>query len=336
MRFVFLIGDLESPESNWWKLLSVIDYFRLPALRRQLFLKFMRMEEVFGGTLNLMRHCAVARNCGADAVLATARGLNTYGDRAVANLPFIRWQDRQPDDVCIVPDVFTALINRVTGPVIAYIQSPYFIYPDFDYRDERITIWTDSPFMKAKCEAVYPEKEIHIVPNIIDNQQFPFIPQSQREAGLIFAFPRKGPEYISETERLYRAAGGKFWKIERVSGLTIHELALAFRRPQVFLASAEVEGCALPPQESMAAGIVVVGKTAKGANFCMEHRKTAMIAETPEAAVRCLLELEQLELRDRLAQNAYLAIKHYFPDEAPSVFWRKVMQQYADRPLQLV
>jgi glycosyltransferase involved in cell wall biosynthesis len=335
MRFIFLIGDLESPGSAWWRLQKVIDAWRLYSLKRRLLLRFMRMEEVFGGTLNLMRHCAVARNCGADAVLATARGRNTYGDRAAANLPFIRWQDRRDDDICIVPDLFTALIDQVTGPVIAYIQSPNFINADFDYRNERVMIWTDSPFMQEKCEAVYSGKEIHIVPNIIDDRQFPFIPQSEREPGLIFAFPRKGPEYIDETERLYREAGGSYWKIERISGLTIHELAQAFRRPQVFLASAEVEGCALPPQESMASGIVVVGKTAKGANFCMEDRETAMIAETPADAVRCLIELENPELRDLLTQNAHRAIKHYFPSQEPTAFWRRTIQRYSDR-LQLV
>jgi tetratricopeptide (TPR) repeat protein len=41
----------------------------------------------------------------------------------------------------------------------------------------------------------------------------------------------------------------------------------------------------------MASGIVVVGRTAKGANFSMKHGETAMIAETPAAAADALFEL---------------------------------------------
>jgi glycosyltransferase involved in cell wall biosynthesis len=171
---------------------------------------------------------------------------------------------------------------------------------------------------------------IEIAPNIVDDRMFPFIPQSQRELGLLFGFPRKGGEaFIQATEDYYRALGGTFWRFERVDGLSIHDLAKEFRRPQVFLASVDAEGCALPPQESMAAGIVVVGKTAKGANFCMEHKKTAMAAETPEEAARCLIELENAALRDRLSHNAYNYIQRYFPTGEPQQFWQMMKQRYS-------
>ncbi|WNZ21448.1 glycosyltransferase [Leptolyngbya sp. NK1-12] len=327
MRFIFLVPDLDTRES-WWKLQRIVWDLRLRSLDRFLWHRFMKTDQVFGGTLNIMRHCQVARNCGADAFLATMSGEDSYGEKGIAGLPFMRWQDRRHDDVCIVPDLSTGLISEVHGPVIAYLQSPIFVKNNFDFRDERVSLWTDSPFMLEICQRTYPGKEIRIVPNIIDNNKFPFIPQSEREPGLIFAFPRKGPDYIDQTEQIYRDMGGRYWKFERIHGLSIHELAMAFRRPQAFLASAEVEGCALPPQESMAAGVVVVGKNAKGANFCMEHRETAMTANTPEAAARCLFEIENPELRDLLTQNAYQAIKRYFPTEEPADFWRETTRNY--------
>ncbi|MGI0487300.1 glycosyltransferase family 1 protein [Pantanalinema rosaneae CENA516] len=327
MRFIFLIPELDT--SRFRKVVA-----RLTQKARLQFFKdlerkrFMRTDFAFGGTLNLMRHCKIARDCGADAYMATIRGIDTYGKAGIPGIPFMRWADRQPDDVCIVPDFVSDLIDEVEGRAIAYLQVPTFTLNNFDYQADRVALWTDSPFMQEICERTYPGKAIEIVPNIVDNQLFPFVPQSQREPGLVFAFPRKGPEYIAQTQAAYQRLGGNYWRFELIDGLTIRELAHEFRRPQVFLASADVEGCALPPQESMASGVVVVGKTARGANFCMEHRQTAMVAETPEAAAQCLLELEQAELRDRISRQAYQAIRYFFPSEEPTRFWQRCIQQY--------
>jgi glycosyltransferase involved in cell wall biosynthesis len=329
MRLVFLVADYEPRNSGWWNIHKTSDLLRLRGMHGWLRRKFFRVDQVFGGTLNTMRQCAVARACGADAVLATMSGEDTYGEKGVTGLPYIRWQDRRHDDICIVPDIMTDIIDEVSGPVVAYLQSPIFVKTDFNYRDPRVLLWTDSPFMLEVCRRIYgSEKPIEIVPNIIDNSVFNLIPQSERESGLIFAFPRKEPQYIADTQRHYAEMGGSYWHFELIDGISIHELAQQFRRPQAFLASAVVEGCALPPQESMASGIVVVGRDANGANFCMEHRQTAMIAETPEAAARCLIELENAELRVELAQNAYQSIKQYFPHESPTEFWQQTLQAF--------
>jgi hypothetical protein len=328
MRFVFLIPDLDTTE-NWRFWATWAYHIQNRLLNDFLRLRYMRTDQLFGGTLNLMRHCAVARQCGLDAVLATMRGKDTYGDFAIPGLPFIRWRDRRPDDVCIIPDYVSALTDKVKGSVIVYQQSPLQIFNDFDHRPDRVTLWTDSPYMHELCEAAYPGKNIEIVPNIVDSQMFPFIPQAQREEGLLVAFPRKGgEEFIQATERAYQALGGRFWRFQRLDGLSIHDLAKEFRRPQVFLASVEAEGCALPPQESMAAGIVVVGRSAKGANFCMEHQETAMIAETPEDAAFCLIALEKTALRERLAENAYAYIQRYFPTGEPQQFWQAIAHRF--------
>ena len=288
----------------------------------------LRTDVAWGGTLNNMRHAAVARSLGAEAVLASPTGKDTYGRFSVVDLPYIRWADRRPDDVVLVPDFVSELVDEVEGPVIAYMQVPIHLRADFDYRSDRVRIWTDSPFMLAKCQEVFAGKTIPIVPNIVDDRTFEFIPQAQREPGLVFAFPRKGADYIERTRALYRERGGRFWKFELIDGLPLKELARQMRRPQVFLASAEVEGCALPPQESMAAGIVVVGKSARGANFSMEHGKTAMVAETPEEAASALLELEDAEMRDRISRAAHDFISRYFPAGEPTNFWREQLRSF--------
>ncbi len=207
MRFLFLIPDLGRGKF-WRSFQKLIDISRLRPLQDFERLRIMRADQVYGGTLNMMRHCQVARNCGADAYLATISGRDTYGELGIYDLPFTKWADREENDVCIVPDLVTELIDEVRGPVVAYLQVPIFTHANFDYKDQRVALWTDSPFMLEICRKTYPGKDAEIVPNVVDDRMFPFIPQSEREPGLIFAFPRKGPDYITKTKEYYRQKGG--------------------------------------------------------------------------------------------------------------------------------
>jgi hypothetical protein len=324
VRFLFLIPDLD--KSRRFRLRLRLKASRLRRLLPLLGKAGLRTHQVWGGTLNIMRHCSVARAQGADAVLATESGQDTYGPVwGVERLPFVAWKDRRPDDVCIVPDIYTSLIGDIRGYAVAYEQSPLFVQHDFDYKNERVILWTDSPHMLEICKQAYPGKDIPIVPNIVDSGIWPFIPQSQRRTGELVAFPRKGPEFISACEAAYKAAGGKHWTFNLVDGLTLAQLAERFRTPQIFLASADVEGCALPPQEAMAAGIVVVGRNARGANFYMIDGQTAVVADTPEKVAKALLDLEQPEPRERLAKGGHDYIQRYFKEQEPSRFWREMM-----------
>lgn len=292
----------------------------------------MTVDQVYGGILNLFRHCRSARLAGLDAVLATPDGQDSYGETwGIGALPIVAWADRRPGDLAVLTDIFSSLIPDTEGPVIAYMQHPNLIRHDFPHSDPRIQVWTDSPFMKARCEAAYPRKTVRIVPNVVDPEAFPFIPQQDRTPGLVFAFPRKGADFIDATERAYRGLGGRYFRFERIDGLPFHALAEAFRRPQVFLASADDEGCALPPQESMAAGIVVVGKDARGANFCMRDQETALVAQTPEGAAEALRKAESAELRTRLSRAGHDFIRRYFPDGEPMALWQGVKESLSDR-----
>lgn len=330
MRFVFLLPELQT-DKRLARLERRVFNDRTDPLFRRLFgtdvYRMMTELEVPGGVLNIMRHCGIALHAGAEATLATRTGRNTYGSHAPRDLPYIPWSARKPDDVVILPDYFSRVFREVQGRAVVYEQMPAFVRNDFDYMNPRVSIWTDSPFMVDICERKLPGKAAEIVPNVIDGQKFPFVPQSERQP-IVFAFPRKNPEFIDETERLYKADGGTHFRFERISGLSIHELAQAFRRPQVFLASAEMEGCALPPQESMASGLVVVGRTAKGANYAMEHEKTALVAETPAEAARCLKQAESFALRDAISRAAHTYISRFFADQEPLRFWQNNLQRF--------
>jgi hypothetical protein len=59
----------------------------------------------------------------------------------------------------------------------------------------------------------------------------------------------------------------------------------------------------------------------------MEHRRTAMVAETPEAAAESLRELEDATLRDELSRNGHAFISRYFPDGEPMTHWRATLAE---------
>lgn len=324
VRLVFLIPALRRDRfSRTWS------YFAAHAsagrVRRWALSRQWSVSQVWGGTLNILRHAAVAEAVGAgvEVVVATTDGRDSYGDvfGDGRRFRFIRWKDRRDTDVCIVPDFVSRLADEVRGRVVVYQQSPLHLKVNFDYRRPGVSVWTDSPFMLALCRKAFPGLDIPIVPNVVDDRLFPYVPQSQRKQGLLFAFPRKNPEFIEETWGRYLKDGGAYWRLEAVTGLSIAALALRFREPQAFLASAANEGCALPPQEAMAAGIAVLGRTANGANFCMQDELTSLNAETPEEAAACLRRLEDPVLRERLTLAAHDFISRYFPDAEPRRYW---------------
>lgn len=322
MRLVFLIPSLRRDHlSRTWAYFAA--RVRSGRIRRWALSQQWSVAEVYGGTLNILRHAAVAEAAGAEVVVATTDGRDAYGDLLGRGrrFAFIRWDARRDTDVCIVPDFVSRLADTVRGRVVVYQQSPLHLKADFDFRRPGVAVWTDSPFMLRLCQQAFPGLEIPIVPNVVDDRLFDYVPQSQRTRGLLFAFPRKNPEFIEETWRRYQQGGGNYWQLEPVSGLGIAELARRFREPQAFLASAANEGCALPPQEAMAAGIAVLGRTANGANFCMQDGHTSLNAGTPEEAADCLRRLEDPVLRERLAVAAREFISRFFPDAEPRRFW---------------
>jgi hypothetical protein len=290
----------------------------------------MTTDVVTGGILNLMRQALVARSLGANVIMATESGRDTYGPRwGLEKLPFIRWSQRCADDVTIIPDIYTYLIPEVEGFVIAYQQNPILLRNDFDHARDRLQLWTDSPFLVEECRKTYPGKAARIVPNIIDNKAFPFVPQSRRRKGELIAFPRKGPEFIQSVYDAYRSEGGSYWQLEEINGLPFHEFAARLRSPQAFLASSDIEGCALPPLEAMAAGIAVLGKDARGGNFYMRDGETALVANEAAEAANALKLLERDELREELTLRAREVAQRWFPENEPSAFWRNLL---AERP----
>ncbi len=295
-------------------------------MRRFVFLIPEKTSEPRGGIMNIVRHALVARAQGGETVLATDSGRDPHGRRWFRHdLECIRWADRGPEDACLVPDLYSARADSVRGTCIVYLQTPLRLERDFDWRRPAVELWTDSPFMVGRCRERYPGKDIRMVPNVVDDGAFPWVEPSRRRSGMLIVFPRKGADFVEASLAAYRAAGGRYWKPRAVHGVPFPKLAAIFGEAQAFLASGDVEGCALPPQEAMAAGVVVVGRDAGGANFCMKHRETALVARTPQETAAALRELEDPALRETLARRAHREISRFFPGGEPAALWRDVL-----------
>jgi hypothetical protein len=299
-------------------------------MSRYVFLVPDRVKDPRGGIMNIVRHGELAVRLGAEAVLATDSGKDPHGRKwFLHRLPVIKWRERRPDDICVIPDLFSDRTDAVAGRCIIYMQTPIRLYNNFDHTRPDLAIWSDSPLMFEKCTRLYPGKDIPIVPNIVDSAAFPFVSQAKRKPGMMIVFPRKGSDFIGDVFAGYARSGRRYWKPRILSRMRFDKLAQVFGTAQAFLASADVEGCALPPQESMAAGVVVCGKNANGANFCMQHGKTALVSQDVSGTVENLMRLEDDGLRERLADAAYEFISRYFPAAEPTKFWRRLLDRDA-------
>lgn len=320
MRLLFLIPDLRQDRlARLW-----VEWQHRLLRSRFAEHRILWTDQVFGGTLAIMRQCALARSLGADAIMATRSGRDTYGDLGVEHLPFAAWAKRRPDDVCVVPDIYSALADDVVGPVIVYQQNPNLVRPDFDHRRPNVRLWTCSPLMSDCCRRILPGNEPTCVPMIIDPGAFPFRPAGEHQAGRLAALPRKGAmEFIQSAFGRYRELGGRYWELDLIDGLPFHQYAKRFCQAEAFLPATDVEGFALPGLEAMAAGVAVAGKNARGASAYMRDDDNALIANTVEEAAAALLRLEDPQLRQRLTQSGYAYVQQFFREAEPTRFWQQ-------------
>ena len=128
MRILFIVPEMIADDLRW----KAIRYFKrfrrlhkLPPIRYRLVHRYLYVRMIYGGTLNIMRHCSLARSMGVDAALVTPSGKDTYGRFNIVDVPFLPWSAIRRDDLCVIPDFASELTDRLTGPVIVYLQAPY-------------------------------------------------------------------------------------------------------------------------------------------------------------------------------------------------------------------
>lgn len=144
------------------------------------------------------------------------------------------------------------------------------------------------------------------ITNGIDQDVF-FRDESLREKNRILCLPRKNPE---DLERIMSLVLAEFpeAKFVPVDGVNQDEIAVEYRKADIFLATGYPEGLPLPPLEALNSGAVVVGFTGRGGREYMHHRETAMVLEDGdcEGAAAALLEVLRNEsLKEELRARGW-------------------------------
>lgn len=113
-----------------------------------------------------------------------------------------------------------------------------------------------------------------------------------REKNRIICLPRKNP---ADLEKIIALVKPQFpdANFVKVDGVTQDQIAVEYRKADIFLATGYPEGLPLPPLEAMNSGAVVVGFSGQGGREYMHHRRTAMLHEDGdcEGTAESLLEV---------------------------------------------
>jgi glycosyltransferase involved in cell wall biosynthesis len=146
------------------------------------------------------------------------------------------------------------------------------------------------------------------ITNGVDQEVF-FSDPALRIKNRVLCLPRK---HASDIEHIIRCVVDQFAEVEfvKVDGLTQEEIAVEYRKSDVFLATGYPEGFGLPSLEALLSGAVVVGFDGGGGNEFLRHRKTALVAQDGdcEAAAACLLEVLRSEALKESLRTAGMEI----------------------------
>jgi len=154
--------------------------------------------------------------------------------------------------------------------------------------------------------------ESNIVPNGVDQNIF-YESASSRNKNQILCLPRKNKTDLEKIKAIVLAQKPEVTFVE-ADNLTQEQIALEYRKSDIFLATGYPEGFGLPPLEAMFSGCAVVGFTGGGALEFMQHEKTALVAKDGDckAAANSLLKvLNEPQLKESLRSNGLRISQNY-------------------------
>lgn len=171
------------------------------------------------------------------------------------------------------------------------------------------------------------------ITNGIDQDVF-FSDPSLREENRVLCLPRKNTADMVKIQSIVRE---KFPKVNFVEadGLTQEQIAIEYRKSDIFLATGYPEGLPLPPLEALCSGCMLVGFSGKGGSEYMLHRDTALLVEDGdcEAAADCLIEaLSDRQLKEDIRNRGTKLARTYTPDNMKQLllqFYKKVEQEHS-------
>lgn len=169
-------------------------------------------------------------------------------------------------------------------------------------------------YIRKYINGVHNE-ECYSIQNGIDEGVF-FRDDSIREENRIICLTRKNPKDIETIKNIVERQVPNV-NFVPVDGLSEQEIALEFRKSDIFLASGYPEGLPLPPLEALHSGCVVVGFAGRGGREYLIHEKTAMIAEDGdaiEAAEHLIHVLQDKQLKESIRKAGSEIVKIYSLD----------------------
>lgn len=174
------------------------------------------------------------------------------------------------------------------------------------------------------------------VTNGIDHNIF-FPDPSLRAPNRVMCLPRKNPQ---DLERIIELVLNKrpHTDFAKIHGLTEAQIALEYRKADIFLATGYPEGFALPPLEAMSSGAAVVGFSGRGGREFMLQRETALVADDGDCDRAAALLLEMLEdtrLKETIRRQGLDLAPRYSIEQMTTkllTFYDQVEKQYASGP----
>ena len=162
----------------------------------------------------------------------------------------------------------------------------------------------------------YHNEDCVTLNNGVDHTIF-FPDSSMRKENRIMCLPRKHPEDIKIIQSIVKTRCPQA-NFVHIDGVTEAEIAVEYRKSDIFLATGYPEGFALPPMEAIFSGAVVVGFAGQGGREFLKDGETALIAEDGDcvnAAKKMISLLEDQALKERIRQNSTSVIASHNIDK---------------------
>lgn len=167
----------------------------------------------------------------------------------------------------------------------------------------------------ADAIAMIDNEPAHVITNGIDPDIF-YPDPTVRQPNRILCLPRKNAGDLAAIRNmvLKKVSNVEFVEID---GVPEREIADAYRRADIFLATGYPEGFGLPPLEAMFSGCAVVGFAGRGGREFMIHDQTALVAEDGDTvmAARYLVDLVQDAARKEALRAGGAAMREVYTIE---------------------
>ena len=287
---------------------------------------FINNKKAIGGIKIFYQHVKYLRELGYDAQILALGGFDGnlyYPDITSLNVKDVGCHLKE-NDIVVATEFCPYDALKFTGPVkILFNQNWIWLKEkmaandkDKSYRDIGYDhVISCGGYITQSIEMINNEPCVSIQ-NGVDPSVF-FADDNMREDQTVLCLTRKNSHDIMTIKAIVeREVPTARFKL--VDGLTEAELALEYRKSDIFLATGYPEGFALPPLEAMMSGCVVVGFNGRGGREYLTDGVTGLIAEDGDCVVAAkkLVEVLNDKHKKEEIRRTGLAVTTNFTREA--------------------